>query len=170
MQKVRYAVAALTVTVAGIGGTKLFEGKGPPVSPGVTAAYVERVAGNQVVTACYGHTRTAVLGMTYKDAECDALLLQDLNTVYAPAVRRLVKVPLSQGEFNALVDFAYNLGVGNLASSTLLKLVNAKQYDLAALEFRKWNRVNGKNCDIPASKCGGIPKRRQWQTQMFVSG
>lgn len=162
MQKLRYAVTALTVAVAGIAGTKLYEGKS-------NAAYVERVAGNQVVTICYGHTRTAVLGQRYTDAQCDALLLKDLNENYAPHVRRLVKVPLSQGEFNALVDFAYNLGVGNLASSTLLKLVNAKQYDLAALEFRKWNRVNGKNCDIPANKCGGIPKRREWQRQMFVS-
>ena len=160
--KVRYAVAALSLAVAGISGTKLFEGK-------ENDAYVERVAGNTVVTVCYGHTRTAVLGQHYTDEQCDALLLADLNRNYAPIVRRLVKVPLSQGEFNALVDFVYNVGEGNFASSTLLKLINAKQYDLAALEFRKWNRVNGKNCDLAASKCGGIPKRRAWESQMFAS-
>lgn len=160
--KVRYAVAALSLAVAGITGTKLFEGK-------ENVAYVDRIAGNSVVTVCYGHTRTAVLGQVYTDEQCDALLLADLNKNYAPIVRRLVKVPLSQGEFNALVDFVYNVGEGNFASSTMLKLINAKQYDLAALEFRKWNRVNGKNCDIPANKCGGIPKRRAWEAAMFAS-
>lgn len=162
MTKLRLAVTALTVTLAGITGTKLYEGKH-------NAAYVERVAGNQVVTVCYGHTRTAVLGMVYTDEGCDKLLLDDLNRIYAPAVRRLVKVPLSQGEFNALVDFAYNLGVGNLASSTLLALVNQGRYDEAALEFHKWKFVNGVNCYIPANKCGGIPKRRAWQTNMFTN-
>lgn len=162
MQKVRYVVAALAVTLAGITGTQQFEGK-------ANRAYVERVAGNSVVTVCYGHTRTAVLGQVYTDAGCDALLLKDLNAIYAPEVRKLVKVPLTQGEFNALVDFAYNLGSPALARSTLLSLVNAKQYDAAALEFRKWMFVNGKDCRIAANKCGGIPKRRAWQEAMFRS-
>lgn len=162
MQKVRYAMAALTVSIAGITGTKLFEGR-------ENTAYVERVAGNQVVTVCYGHTRTAVLGQSYTNAQCDALLLADLNSYYTPVVKRLVKVPLSQGEFNALVDFVYNVGEGNFAGSTLLKLVNARQYDKAALEFAKWKYVNGKDCTVPANRCGGIPKRRQWQSTMFAS-
>ena len=162
MSKVRYSVAALTVAIAGITGTKLYEGKS-------NVAYVERVAGNRVVTVCYGHTRTAVMGQVYTDAQCDALLLKDLNEYYAPHVRRLVKVPLSQGEFNALVDFVYNLGPGALAGSTLLALVNSRQYDKAALEFAKWKYVNGKDCTVPANKCGGIPKRRLWQQRMFES-
>lgn len=162
MTKTRLAVAALAVTVAGLTGTKFFEGKR-------NGAYVERVAGNRVVTVCYGHTRTAVLGQTYTDAGCDALLLKDMNEVYAPVVRKLVKVPLSQGEFNALVDFVYNVGETNFRNSTLLRLVNAKEYDKAALEFAKWRMVNGKDCTIPANKCGGIPLRRQWEYDQFVS-
>lgn len=162
MSKVRVIVTALVVTVAGISGTKFFEGK-------ENKAYVERVAGNAVVTVCYGHTRTAVMGQTYTDAGCDALLLKDMNEIYAPIVRKYVKVPLSQGEFNALTDFVYNVGETNFRKSTLLKLVNQREYDLAALEFRKWNKVNGKNCDIPANKCAGIPKRRAWEEAMFKS-
>lgn len=162
MSKVRHAVGTLAVVVAGIAGTKLYEGKS-------NTAYVERVAGNRVVTVCYGHTRTAALGQRYTNDECDALLLQDLNEHYAPVVRRLVKVPLSQGEFNALVDFTYNVGEGNFARSSLLRLVNARQYDKAALEFAKWTFVNGKDCKEPANKCAGIPRRREWQYQMFVS-
>jgi len=162
MSKVRVIVTALVVTVAGISGTKYFEGK-------ENQAYVDRIAGNAIVTVCYGHTRTAVLGQTYTDAGCDALLLKDLNEVYAPIVRKYVKVPLSQGEFNALTDFVYNVGETNFRKSTLLKLVNQREYDLAALEFRKWNRVNGKNCDLPVSKCAGIPKRRAWEESIFKS-
>ena len=162
MQKSRTAVAILTITAAGLAGTRLFEGK-------ENRAYVERVAGNRVVTVCYGHTRTAVLGQTYTDAACDALLLKDMNDIYAPVVRKLVKVPLSQGEFNALVDFVYNVGEPNFRGSTLLALVNAKQYDRAALEFARWKFVNNRDCTIPANKCGGIPKRRAWERQMFES-
>ena len=162
MTKARYIVGTLVVSVAGITGTKLYEGKS-------NTAYVERVAGNQVVTVCYGHTRTAAIGQTYTNAQCDALLLKDLNDYYAPIVRRLVTVPLSQGEFNALVDFAYNVGEGSLARSTLLRLVNARRYEEAALEFAKWKYVNGKDCTVPANRCGGIPRRREWQYQMFVS-
>lgn len=163
MQKLRVAATALVVTLAGISGTKLYEGKH-------NAAYVERVAGNRVVTVCYGHTTTAKLGQTYTDSQCDALLLKDMNTTYGPAVAKMLRVPVSQGEFNALSDFAYNVGINALRNSTLLRLVNAGQYDLAAKEFRKWSYVNGKDCNIPANKCGGIPKRRAWQTQTFVSG
>lgn len=162
MAKLRMAVTALTVTVAGLAGTKLYEGKH-------NAAYVERVAGNQVVTVCYGHTATAVIGQRYTDTQCDALLLQDLNEVYAPAVRRLVKVPLTQGEFNALTDFAYNVGVGNLANSTLLKLTNQGRYTEACKQYPKWSYVNGKDCNNPANLCGGIPKRRAWQQSMCES-
>ena len=162
MQKIRYVVTALAVAAAGIGGTKLFEGKS-------NAAYVERVAGNAVVTVCYGHTRTAVIGQVYTDSQCDALLLKDLNENYAPIVRKYVKVKLSQGEFNALVDFVYNVGEGNFRSSTLLALVNQERYDEAGLQFKRWSRVNGKDCNIPANRCGGIPKRRQWESAMFAS-
>lgn len=169
MTKTRYAVSLLTVVIGTVLGLQSFEGRGPTDSKGNSKAYTERVAGNQVVTVCYGHTRTAVMGMTYTEAQCDLLLMKDLVQVYAPLVRKYVKVPLSQGEFNALVDFVYNVGEGNFAASTLLKLINAGQYDLAALEFRKWSFVNGKDCNIKANKCGGIPKRRQWEYELFVS-
>lgn len=166
---IRSAVAGLVVSIAGIAGVKQSEGLGPRDAAGNAKAYVDREATSRVVTICYGHTATARLGQTRTPEQCDALLMRDLNTIYAPIVRRLVTVPLTQGEFNALVDFVYNVGEPKFKSSTLLKLVNAGQYDKAALEFEKWHYTGGKNCLLPESRCGGIPKRRKWEKEMFLS-
>lgn len=155
-------------TIAGVslgmlGGLKGFEGKR-------NDAYVERVAGNAVVTVCYGHTKTAKLGQTLSDGQCDALLMKDLNEVYAPIVRSLITVPLYQWEFDALVDFVYNMKPpkGGFGNTTLFKLVNMGEYARAADEFPKWKYVNGKDCTIPANRCGGIPKRRAWERSLFL--
>ncbi len=59
------------------------------------------------------------------------------------AVERLVKVPLTQGQFDALVDFTFNLGAGRLANSTLLKLLNNGRYDDASEQLLRWDRANG---------------------------
>jgi GH24 family phage-related lysozyme (muramidase) len=57
------------------------------------------------------------------------------------AVQRLVTVPLTQGQFDALVDFTFNLGAGRLAASTLLKSLNAGRYDDAAEQLLRWDHV-----------------------------
>jgi lysozyme len=59
------------------------------------------------------------------------------------AVERLVKVPLTQGQFDALVDFTFNLGAGRLASSDLLKSLNAGRYDDAAEQLLRWDHAVG---------------------------
>jgi lysozyme len=59
------------------------------------------------------------------------------------AVESLVKVPLSQGQFDALVDFCFNLGAGRLAASTLLKSLNAGRFDEAAQELLQWDHAGG---------------------------
>jgi lysozyme len=59
------------------------------------------------------------------------------------AVQRLVKVPLTQGQFDALVDFTFNLGAGKLASSSLLKSLNAGRYDDAAEQLLRWDHAGG---------------------------
>lgn len=159
----REAISAIGgVSLGMLAGLKGFEGK-------ENAAYVERVAGNQVVTVCYGHTRTAKLGQKLSDSQCDALLMKDLNEVYAPIVRRMVHVPLHQWEFDALVDFVYNVKApkGGFENTTLFRLVNAGRYEEAALQFERWMFVNGKDCRLPANKCGGIPRRREWERRLF---
>ena len=75
-------------------------------------------------------------------------------------VSKAVTVPLSQNQFDALVSFAYNVGLGNLKSSTLLKLLNAGKYSDAALEFLKWDKAKGKA--LP-----GLTKRRKAEMDLF---
>jgi len=79
---------------------------------------------------------------------------------FEKGVNDLVHVPLNQNQFDALVSFAYNLGLGNLGSSTLLKLVNKSQFETAANEFQKWNKAGGK---IVA----GLTVRRQAESNLF---
>lgn len=162
MSKARYSVYALVVSAGLVGGLKGYEGK-------ENTAYVDLLPVKPTVTVCYGHTATAKLGQTYTDAQCDALLVRDLNTIYGPIVQKYVKVPITQGQFNALVDFTYNLGEGNLRSSTLLRKVNAEDFEGAAQEFGKWVFVGGKDCRLVVNRCGGIPKRRTWERQVFES-
>jgi lysozyme len=76
-------------------------------------------------------------------------------------VSRYVKSKINSNQFSALVSFAFNLGVGNLAKSTLLKLVNKNPSDPAInLEFMKWNKANGK-------VLAGLTRRRQAESELY---
>jgi lysozyme len=130
--------------------------------------YVDNLPARPVATACYGHTATAKVGTVRTKAQCDELLQWDLNYVYGPAVLKMVNVPITQGQYNALTDFAYNLGIEKLRTSTLLRKVNA-QDPTAQAEFMRWVYVGGKDCRIKINNCYGIVGRRQWEATQFAS-
>lgn len=71
------------------------------------------------------------------------LLDQDLKR-FNEAVSESVTVPLSQNQFDALVSFSFNVGVGAFKSSTLLKLLNREQYNEVPAQLRRWNKADGK--------------------------
>ena len=81
---------------------------------------------------------------------------------YENAVNRYVKVILTQGQFDALVDFAYNAGTQNLRNSTLLKMLNAGDYTGAAKQFERWVYADGK-------VLYGLVKRRKLESDLFLS-
>jgi len=82
---------------------------------------------------------------------------------FAGKVSKLVTSPLNQNQFNALVSLAYNIGMGNFQSSTLLKLVNKNHDDiLIGLEFKKWNKVNKK-------VVAGLTRRRNYEADIYFS-
>src|SRR5215211_5267649 len=80
-------------------------------------------------------------GLTLRQAE--DLLRADLMDTCRD-VQSLVSVPMTDNQFAALVSFTFNLGLGNLRRSTLLRLVNQGDFSLAAQEFKKWNRAGGR--------------------------
>jgi lysozyme len=97
----------------------------------------------------------------WTQAECDAALATDMGK-YEQAVTRRVKVPLNQNQFDALVSFTYNCGEGNLAKSTLLRKVNAGDYDGASRQFAAWNKGAGK-------VLAGLVRRRAAEAALFRS-
>lgn len=107
------------------------------------------------------HVRLTDAPITKDRAE--ALLEHMLLTVYAPAVSRLCPAADTPGRAGALIDFAYNLGVGNLSSSGLRRRVNAGQWDEAKLELLKWTRGGGRV--LP-----GLVKRRAAEAEMMTIG
>jgi len=115
-------------------------------------------------TIGYGHTSAAgepdvTEGLTITQAEAEAILKRDLIK-YEKPVADMVKVPLSQHQFDVLVDFAYNAGVGNLKSSTLLKRVNAGDFDAVPNELMKWTKAKRK--ELP-----GLVRRRRAESEWW---
>jgi lysozyme len=115
-------------------------------------------------TIGYGHTSAAgepdvTEGLTITQDEAEEILKRDL-VKYEKPVADMVKVPLSQHQFDVLVDFAYNAGVGNLKSSTLLKRVNAGDFDAVPNELMKWTKAKGK--ELP-----GLVRRRRAESEWW---
>ncbi|VVB51679.1 Phage lysozyme [uncultured archaeon] len=93
-------------------------------------------------TIGFGHTAGVQPGDTCTLEQAEAMLAAD--TAWAQAfVNHIVKMQLTQGEFDALVDFTFNLGSGNFSHSTLLTLVNQGNFSAAANEFQKWDKAGG---------------------------
>ncbi|HAS1047769.1 TPA: lysozyme [Enterobacter cloacae] len=100
-------------------------------------------------------------GMTIKQETADRLLKTGLIS-YESDVSRLVKVGLTQGQFDALVSFTYNLGARSLSTSNLLRKLNAGDYAGAADEFLRWNKAGGKVLN-------GLTRRREAERALFLS-
>lgn len=127
------------------------------------------------LTIGYGHTNNVRPDDIITVEEAEKLFTIDL-TEKESIVNKLVKVPLKQGQFDALVSFVYN-GC-DLASSTLLKKLNAKDYAGASNEFLRWDKVekiiNGKvvkdeNGHIVYIESEGLKARRQKEKSLFLS-
>ncbi|PDS75456.1 lysozyme [Rhizobium sp. L43] len=98
---------------------------------------------------------------TITQSEADRLFSRDVAQ-FEKAVLGLVKVPLTPNQFGALVSFTYNCGSANLAASTLLKKVNAKDFAGAANEFARWNKAGGQ-------VLAGLTRRRAAEATLFAT-
>jgi lysozyme len=143
------------ITQAGIDLIKQFEGFSPTVYI-CPAGYP---------TIGYGHVvkpderQQFASGITPEQAE--TLLRQDVQTAER-AVLRLITVPLTEGQFDALVSFTFNLGAGALQRSTLRRKINRGEHVAALGEFRKWVWAGGR-------KLEGLVRRRGAEASLYHS-
>ena len=115
-----------------------------------------------IPTIGWGHTAGVSMGDTCTQEQADLWLMQDTQTAVND-VNRLVNTPLTQNEFDALCDFVYNVGGGNFAESTMLKLINAGNLEAAAEEFTRWDHAGG-------VIVAGLLRRRVAEQQEFTGG
>lgn len=115
-----------------------------------------------VWTVGYGHTAGVRPGDIIDEVQAGIFLRQDVAASES-TVMKFVTVALRQHQFDALVSFVFNLGSGNFAASTLLKKLNAKDYNGAADQFLRWVYAGGE----PIS---GLLRRRNAERELFIKG
>ncbi|HHR6043614.1 TPA: lysozyme [Providencia alcalifaciens] len=151
--KIKLAAAAgglMTLTVAMV---TEFEGYKPK-------PYLDPVG---ILTVCYGHTGSDIIPTkTYTEAECKALLEKDLAIV-AKAVNPLIEVDIDDNTRAAIYSFAYNVGTGAFARSTMLKKLNAGDHIGACNELRRWTYAGGKEWN-------GLITRREIENAVCLWG
>jgi GH24 family phage-related lysozyme (muramidase) len=114
-----------------------------------------------VPTIGYGHILGVTWGMAITIAEAEQFLKEDL-TYFENGVNELVQVPLTDNQFSSLVSFAFNVGVGAFEESTLLRVLNQKDYEAASDQFLRWVNGGGK-------VMAGLVRRREAERNLFLS-
>ena len=112
-----------------------------------------------VLTIGYGHTSGVKETDTITQDEADKLLQEDVEQ-FEKYVDDNVTVELGQSQFDALVAWTFNLGVGNLRESTMLKKLNNEDYKSVPSEMKRWNKAGGKTLD-------GLIRRREAESLLF---
>ena len=112
-----------------------------------------------VWTIGYGSTKGVKEGDTITQEEADNLLLHEMEE-YEGYINNLVEVDLEQNQFDALVSWVFNLGPANLKASTLLKVLNAKDYEGVPTQIKRWNKAGGKVLQ-------GLIRRREAESLLF---
>jgi GH24 family phage-related lysozyme (muramidase) len=111
-------------------------------------------------TIGYGTTENIGPGMRISQAQAESFLMRDVAKFEA-AIASVVKVPLNTDQFSALVSFTYNVGATAFAESTLLQLLNKRDYLAAADQLLRWNK--GGDLELP-----GLTRRRQAERSLFL--
>jgi lysozyme len=147
----RRAIAGIALSAAGLVGLAQYEG--------YTDRAVIPVAGD-VPTIGFGTTNGVRLGDTITPPQALVRALQDALR-YEGALRRCVRVPLHQHEYDAYVSLAYNIGPTAFCSSTLVRKLNTEDYAGACGEILRWDKFKGR-------PLRGLTLRRQREYQQCV--
>jgi len=138
-----------------------FEGCAKKQSDGTYAAYPDPGSGGDPWTIGWGSTGPDIKkGVVWTQKQCDDRFTSHLGEFAEKVSKILGSTPTTQSQFDAMVSFAYNVGVGNLSASTLLKKHKARDYKGAAAEFARWNKA--------ASKVmAGLTRRRAAEAKLY---
>lgn len=161
MSKARIAIAALSLSAAGLVSLALQEG--------YTDRAVIPVPGD-VPTVGFGSTKRpdgSPVQMTDRTTPPQALAqkLRDVRK-FEGELKGCVSAELTQGEYDSLVSLAYNVGAGPVCRSTMVRLHNEGKHAEACAQFDRWTFFQGKDCKDPANRCTGLAKRRASERAM----
>lgn len=120
-----------------------------------------------VWTVCYGHTGNVERRM-YTESECEAMLRSDVGIALTAVVYRLERDDIPAHTLAAFISFTFNVGQGNFASSTALRLLNKGQYAEACAQLLRWKYAGGRDCSIRSNGCYGVWDRRQKEYQLCM--
>lgn len=153
---------------AGIELMHQFEGFAKLRKDGRVEAYPDPGTGGEPWTIGWGTTGEDPFnggrikkGTIWTREQADERFRQHLAK-FESAVNKLVKVSINQNQFDALVSFTYNVGIGSLTNSTLLRVINRGNFSQAEAQFLRWNRAGGK-------VMAGLTRRRQAEADLFNS-
>jgi GH24 family phage-related lysozyme (muramidase) len=139
-----------------------FEGCAKKQPDGSFMAYPDPGTGGDPWTIGWGSTGADIKkGIVWTQQQCDDRFTSHLAEFAANVSKVLGNKPTTQNQFDAMVSFAYNVGVGNLSASTLLKKHKAGDYKGAAAEFARWNKAAGK-------VLAGLTKRRAAEAKLYA--
>lgn len=139
-----------------------FEGCAKKQANGTFAAYPDPGSGGDPWTIGWGSTGPDIKkGVIWTQKQCDDRFTEHLDEFGEKVAKVLGTAKTSQNQFDAMVSFAYNVGVGNLSSSTLLKKHKAGDFKGAAAEFAKWNKAAGK-------VMAGLTRRRAAESKLYA--
>ena len=119
-------------------------------------AYLDAV---DVPTIAYGRTKDVKIGDICTQQQAEDWLEEEL-VEYEGYVNEAVKVELTQPQFDSLVSWTYNLGPSNLNRSSMLRVLNASDYDNVPEQIMRWNKAGGR-------VLAGLVRRREAEAEMF---
>jgi GH24 family phage-related lysozyme (muramidase) len=138
-----------------------YEGCAKKRPDGSFEAYPDPGSGGDPWTIGWGSTGADIRkGVVWSQQQCDERFQEHLDEFAAGVSKAIGNARTTQSQFDAMVSFAYNVGLGNLSSSTLLRKHKAGDYAGAALEFARWNKAAGK-------VLAGLTKRRAAEAALY---
>lgn len=125
-------------------------------------AYPDPATGGDPWTCGWGSTGSDIKkGVVWTQEQADSRFLSDVSK-FESKLKSLLKIDINDNQFSALISLMYNIGSGNLGKSTLLRLVNKRDFSGAAAQFVRWNKAGGK-------EMAGLTRRRNAEKDLFLS-